>query len=68
MPLSNRHVALERWVIHTWPSILLKSGYALFWLSCLFSARLPTAALFIGPGLMVSGVILREWQRRASRP
>jgi hypothetical protein len=51
-----------------WPGFLISSGFLIFALACINSDKLPTAALFVGPGMMVTGVILKEQNRRDPPP
>ena len=50
-----------------WPGFLISSGFLLFALACIDSDKLPTAALLVGPGMMVAGVVLKEQNRRDPR-
>jgi hypothetical protein len=55
----------EPWVVRTWPKVLIASGLALFWASCIWSAELPPEAFYAGPGLMLAGVVLTVINRAA---
>ena len=48
-----------------WPRILVGSGLGLFWISCAAADRLPEAALFAGPLLILVGVIMIALAKRA---
>jgi len=57
---------LETWVTERWPGVILHSGWILFGIACLNSARLPVEAMFVGPGMMAAGVCMIEhnkWHR-----
>jgi len=58
---------LYAWAVEKWPGILLKTGWALFWLACINSAQLPIEALFVGPAMMVAGAIMKERNNAESR-
>jgi hypothetical protein len=58
---------LYAWAVQKWPGILLRIGLALFWLACINSWRLPVEALFVGPAMMVAGVIMTVFNKRESR-
>ncbi|HUI57484.1 MAG TPA: hypothetical protein VLY04_21050 [Bryobacteraceae bacterium] len=60
-PQPNR---IDLWVTRRWPKFLIVVGLLLFWLACLDSAHLPIEALFVGPALMASGIIMEEWNSR----
>ena len=46
-----------QWLLPRWPMILIRAGFALFAMACIESDRLPVEALFIGPALMLAGVV-----------
>ncbi|HLH16854.1 MAG TPA: hypothetical protein VKX45_06520 [Bryobacteraceae bacterium] len=48
----------EDWVLHTWPKVLIGTGLAIFWASCIWSPELPAEVFYVGPGMMVAGVAL----------
>jgi hypothetical protein len=56
------------WIAKHWPGFLISSGFLIFALACINSDKLPTVALFVGPGMMVTGVILKEQNRRDPPP
>jgi hypothetical protein len=41
-----------------WPRTLVASGLILFALACMAGERLPVESLFVGPGMMLAGVIM----------
>jgi hypothetical protein len=49
------------------PHTLIWGGMALFWLACLVGDLLPVEALWIGPSLMVFGVVLIERRKRTHK-
>jgi hypothetical protein len=51
---------LWRWVLKRWPYLFVWAGVLLFWLACINSEHLPVEALFVGPALMLAGVIMIE--------
>jgi hypothetical protein len=55
---------LYAWAVQKWPTLLLKTGLALFWLACINSGRLPIEALFVGPAMMVAGVTMPVFNKR----
>jgi hypothetical protein len=54
----------ENWVLRQWPRLLLHTGWVLFGIACLNSARLPVEALFVGPAMMIAGVAMIERNKR----
>jgi hypothetical protein len=57
----------EAWTLQRWPRLLLHSGWVLFGIACLDSARLPVEALFVGPAMMIAAVAMIEFNKRESR-
>jgi hypothetical protein len=57
---------LYAWAVQKWPTLLLRTGLALFWLACINSWRLPIEALFVGPAMMVAGVAMTVRNKRES--
>ena len=55
---------LELGVTEYWPRILVASGLFLFALACVAGESLPVESLFVGPGMMLAGVIMIARQRR----
>jgi hypothetical protein len=54
----------ELWVTEYWPRILVASGLILFALACMAGESLPVESIFVGPGLMLAGVIMIARGRR----
>jgi len=54
----------EAWAAEHWPAVILHTGWILFGIACLNSARLPVEALFVGPGMMAAGVAMIEYNKR----
>jgi hypothetical protein len=63
----QRFEAFETWATRRWPGWLLHGGWALFAMACVNSARLPVEALFVGPGMMLAAVAVKETIKRESR-
>ena len=57
----------SNWAFQNWPRLLVRTGFALFCLACVYSARLPAEAIFAGPAMMVAGVAMIERNKRESR-
>jgi hypothetical protein len=57
----------EAWTLRRWPWLLLHSGWGLFGIACLDSARLPVEALLVGPAMMMAAVAMIESYKRESR-
>jgi hypothetical protein len=38
--------------------VLIGTGLAIFWASCIWSPELPAEVFYVGPGMMVAGVAL----------
>ena len=55
---------LELWVVEYWPRILVACGLILFALACMAGDSLPVESVFVGPGLMLAGVIMIARGRR----
>ncbi len=55
----------EDWVVRAWPKLLIMGGLAIFWASCLWSAILPPETFYVGPTLMLAGVVLTVINREA---
>jgi hypothetical protein len=55
---------LEVWVTEYWPRILVASGLILFALACMAGESLPVESVFVGPGIMLAGVIMIARNRR----
>jgi hypothetical protein len=55
-----------RWAVHKWPGWLIRGGIILFWVTCLDASRLPVEALFLGPALLLAGVLMSELNKRGS--
>jgi len=58
---------LYTWTVQKWPTLLLRTGLALFGIACINSGRLPIEALFVGPAVMVAGVAMKEFNKREPR-
>jgi len=56
--------SLWRWIIKRWPHFFVWTGVLLFWLACINSAHLPIEAMFVGPVLMLAGVVMIERDKR----
>jgi hypothetical protein len=66
--MEERH-PIERfgaWLLPRWPMLLIRGGFALFATACLGSVRLPLAALYVGPALMLAGCVLTVLARKAA--
>ncbi len=68
--ISGRHgeegeeQAPRLWILQRWTHIMLWTGLLLFWLACIDSADLPLEAVFVGPTLMLAGVIMMQRNKR----
>ncbi len=56
-----------RWILYRWPHFFIWSGLLLFWSACIDSQNLPLEALFVGPVLMLAGVIMINRNQRETR-
>ena len=63
----NNRDRLDTWLLEGWPKFLIYAGLALFWLACMASSRLPVETVFIGPGVMLAGVLMLEWNKHETR-
>ena len=54
---------IER-LIKRWPMLVIRAGLVMFCLACLYSERLPTEALLVGPAVMVAGGLMAEYNKR----
>jgi hypothetical protein len=48
----------ERFLEH-WPSVLILCGLLLFWVACACGENVPVETLFVGPALMLAGLVGR---------
>jgi hypothetical protein len=55
---------LRLWILPRWPHIILWTGLLLFWFACIDSANLPLEAVFVGPVLMLAGIIMIQRSKR----
>jgi hypothetical protein len=46
------------WFVKGWPKALVLVGWILFWLAGVAGERVPLEALFLGPALMLAGVVM----------
>jgi hypothetical protein len=64
---EERTPRLWSWVMNSWPHVIFRAGLLLFCLACIYSEDLPIEAVFVGPGLMLSGLIMIERNKREMR-
>jgi hypothetical protein len=62
--LTARHWV---WILKHWPRVIIWVGTALFWLACIYAESLPVEFLFVGPGLMLAGVVMMKRNEREMR-
>lgn len=55
---------MRHWIIERWPYIIFWTGLLLFWSACINLAHLPLEAVFVGPILMLSGVVMIKRNKR----
>jgi hypothetical protein len=55
---------LQLRVMEYWPRTLVASGLILFALACFAGESLPVESIFVGPGMMLAGVIMIARDRR----
>ena len=55
---------LLHWILKRWPYVFVWTGCGLFWLAGIHSSHLPLEAMFVGPVLMLAGVIMIERDKR----
>ncbi len=60
-PESEKRLDLR--VTRYWPSILIVGGLVLYAAACIGGDALPFEAVFVGPVVMLSGLILRAKRR-----
>ena len=64
MNRNSRENRLQLWVTEYWPRTLVASGLILFALACMAGESLPVESIFVGPGMMLAGVIMIARDRR----
>jgi hypothetical protein len=61
---GHQFAGFIEWLVPRWPSFLIGSGLLFFAVACV--SDLPEEALYIGPALMLAGLIIRFLHDRPS--
>ena len=64
---EERTALLWRWVLERWPQFIFWTGLLSFASACLNSERLPVEAVFVGPLLMLAGVVMMHRNKRETQ-
>jgi len=67
MPQSRTFSRSKLFIATKWPKLIFAAGWALFWLAGAAGRSVPVAALLVGPGVMLAGIVLSRRNRFRQR-